>query len=108
MTGRHDIYDPATDSWSSGPPLPTPRSGVAATLYRGMILVLGGEVSPRTFAENEAYNPKTNAWQRLADMPAPRHATGAAVVGDSVYLAAGSLRPGSGQVVNELIVFTMP
>jgi hypothetical protein len=41
-------------------------------------------------------------------MPAGRHATAAAVLGDSVYLAAGSLRPGAGQVTDQTIVFTMP
>jgi len=107
-TDRHDIYDPASNTWSSGPPLPTSRSGLASTLYKGLILVLGGELPPNTFAENEAFNPKTNTWQTLAPMPHGRHATGAAVSGNSVYLAAGSLRPGSGQVTNELIVFTIP
>ena len=28
----HDIYDPATNSWTSGPPLPTARPGLATTL----------------------------------------------------------------------------
>jgi N-acetylneuraminic acid mutarotase len=107
-TDRHDIFDPASNTWSSGPPLPTSRSGLAGTLYKGLILVLGGELPPNTFAENEAFNPKTNSWQTLTPMPHGRHATGAATSGNSVYLAAGSLRPGSGQVTNELIVFTLP
>ena len=90
------------------PPLPTPRSGLAGALYKDLILVLGGELPPNTFAENEAYNLKTNSWQTLAPMPHGRHGTSAAVSGNSVYLAAGSLRPGSGGVTNELIVFTLP
>ena len=104
----HDIYDPATNSWTSGPPLPTARSGLAYTLYRGLILILGGEVPPNTFAENEAYDPKTKTWRTLAPMPAGRHGTSAASAGGSVYLAAGSLKPGSGGVTDQLIVFTMP
>ena len=43
----HDIYDPKTDSWSSGPPLPTARSGLAYANYQGMIVVLGGELAAR-------------------------------------------------------------
>ncbi len=62
---------------------------------QGLILVLGGELPPNTFAQNEAYNPKTKSWRTLAPMPAGRHGTGAAVSGDNVYVAAGSLRPGS-------------
>jgi hypothetical protein len=41
-------------------------------------------------------------------MPAGRHGTAAAVTGGHVYLAAGSLKPGSGAVTDQLIVFTMP
>src|SRR5260370_13768813 len=59
-TGQHDVYDPATNSWTSAAPLPTPRSGVAAALYKGMILVLGGELPPtHTFPGTEGDQPST-------------------------------------------------
>jgi N-acetylneuraminic acid mutarotase len=105
----HDVYDPKANAWSSGPPLPTPRSGLAGTTYKGLFLVLGGELPPgQTFPENEAYDAKTDSWRALAPMPAGRHATAAATDGEHVYLAGGSLKPGSGAVTNELIVFTLP
>ena len=107
-TNMHDIYDPATNSWTSGPPLPTSRSGLAYTLYQGLVLVLGGELAPNTFAENEGYDPKTRSWKTLAPMPAGRHGTAAATTGGRVYIAAGSLKPGAGQVTDQLIVFTLP
>ena len=105
---EHDIYDPKTNSWSPAPPLPTARSGLAYALYRGMIVVLGGELPPDTFAENEAFDPKSMRWRTLAAMPAGRHGTSAAVIGKNIYVAAGSLKPGSGGVTDQLIVFTMP
>ena len=41
---RVDIYDIATDTWSEGPPLPEPTSGMAAELLSdGRIHVVGGE-----------------------------------------------------------------
>ena len=76
--------------------------------YQDLIVVLGGELSPDTFPNNEAYDPKSNAWRTLAPMPHGRHGTGAAVIGNSLYVAAGSLKPGSGEVTDQLIVFTMP
>ncbi len=63
---------------------------------------------PDTFANNEAYDPKSNTWRTLAPMPHGRHGTGAAVIGKSLYVAAGSLKPGSGEVTDQLIVFTLP
>jgi N-acetylneuraminic acid mutarotase len=107
-TDMHDIYDPATNSWTSGPPLPTARSGVAYTFYQSLILVLGGELAPNTFVENEAYDPKTKSWKTLTPMPAGRHGTAAATTGGRVYLAAGSLKPGAGEVTDQLIVFSLP
>ena len=106
--GTHDIYDPKTDSWAAGPPLPTARSGLAYANYQGQIVVLGGELAPDTFPNNEAYDPKSMRWRTLASMPAGRHGTGAAVIGKNLYVAAGSLKPGSGEVTDQLIVFTMP
>ena len=85
----HDIYDPTTNVWTSGPPLPSARSGLAYTLYRNLILVIGGEVPPETFAENEAYDPKTKSWNAPAPMLAGRHGTAAAATAGSVYVAAG-------------------
>jgi hypothetical protein len=55
------VYDPATETWASAAPLPTPRSGLAGAYYHGLILVLGGELPlDHTFSENEGYDPKTD------------------------------------------------
>jgi len=108
-TGLHDVYDAGTNTWTSAPPLPTARSGLAGTLYKGLFLVLGGELPPgHTFPENEAYDAKADSWRTLAPMPAGRHATNAVTDGSHVYLAGGSLKPGSGAVTNQLLVFTLP
>ena len=105
----HDIYDPKTNTWTSGPPMPTVRSGLAGVAYKGLFLVLGGEFpGGTTNSENEAFDPATNSWRTLAPMPSGRHATAAAVTNGKVFLAAGSLKPGSGEVTNQLIVFTLP
>ena len=65
-----EIYDPATDSWSEGPPLPTGRSGSAGALLDGRFYVFGGEASDgtgRTFIVDvaERFDPARNAWERL-------------------------------------------
>ena len=73
-----------------------------------MLFRCGGELPPDTFAENEAFDPRSGKWRTLAPMPAGRHGTGAAVLGKNLYVAAGSLKPGSGDVTSQMIVFTMP
>ena len=90
--------------------MPTKRSGLAGTVYKGLFLVLGGEVPTerRTNTENEAFDPKINSWRTLAPMRMGRHGTNAATDGERVYLVGGSHLPGGGDVTNELIVFTLP
>jgi hypothetical protein len=88
--------------------MPTARSGLAATLYKDLVVVLGGELPPSTFSQNEAYDPRTKSWRALTPMPAGRHGTGAAAVNGALYIVAGSLRPGSAGVTNEVLVFTLP
>ena len=73
--------------------------------YSGNVVFFPGGT---TNNENEAFDPGNNSWQKLAPMPAGRHATMAAVAGDKLYIAAGSLKPGAGEVTNQLIVFTLP
>jgi N-acetylneuraminic acid mutarotase len=90
-----EVYDPRTDGWSTGAPLPTTRSGVAAATIGGRIYVFGGEDPDGTFGENEAYDPATDSWVSLPPMPTARHGLGAAVVGQTIYVVAGGTSPGS-------------
>ncbi len=108
-TDLHEIYDPVSDTWTSAPPLPTARSGVAYTAYQGMVLVVGGEArATGTFPQNEAFDPNSGKWITLAPLPEARHGFGAAVLGRSVFFAGGSLKPGADAVTDQLIVFSLP
>jgi N-acetylneuraminic acid mutarotase len=89
----HEVYDPATDTWTTRAPLRTGRSGIGAAVLDGRIFVLGGEAS-HTFEENEAYDPSTDAWQTFSPLPSPRHGLGVVAIGDAIYVIAGGPKPG--------------
>jgi hypothetical protein len=96
-TSLHAVYDPGTDSWSFRAPLPTPRSGVSAVLYRDKIVVFGGEATGRVFGTNESYDPKTDRWEALTPMVVPRHGlhgAGFALIGDMIHAPGGGPVPG--------------
>jgi hypothetical protein len=96
-TALHAVYDPAGDSWSFRAPLPTPRSGPSAALYRGRILVMGGEATGRVFGTHEAYDPAKDRWEAMAPMAVPRHGlhgATAALIGDRVHIPGGGPLPG--------------
>ena len=94
LTGStHEVYDPASDTWTTAAPLPTGRSGIGAAVLAGRIHVLGGEAAT-TFEQNEAYDPATDSWSSFAPLPTPRHGLGVVAMGDVIYVLAGGPRPG--------------
>jgi hypothetical protein len=79
-----DIYDPATNRWSSGRPLPSARSGAGAAVLGGKLYVIGGftgESSVQDLTDEVlAYNPKTNQWTTKAPLPTARDGLAAAKI----------------------------
>ena len=90
-----DVYDFGAGNWSTLPStknIPTPRGGAASVLYKGEILVIGGETYSQTLAHQdvEAFNPVTESWRTVSDLVVGRHGTQASVLNGIVYIAAGS------------------
>jgi N-acetylneuraminic acid mutarotase len=68
------VYDPSTDTWTAGVPMPTARMGLAAAVGPdGTIYALGGNDGTSQFLDTaEAFNPSTGAWSALPPMPTAR------------------------------------
>ena len=103
--GVTEEYDPETDRWTRKADLPTPRSGITATVVKDRIYVFGGEAPSGTFRENEAYHPASNSWETLAPMPTARHGLGSVAVDGRIYVISGGPTPG-GSFSNVNEVFT--
>jgi N-acetylneuraminic acid mutarotase len=52
-----DIYDPATNRWTTGAPMPSPGLGLTGAVIGSGLYVLGGEKGEMRF-----YNSKANRW----------------------------------------------
>jgi hypothetical protein len=94
ITGRVDVLDVATGTWSVGPSLPTPRGGSGAAVIDGSIYVVGGETSTHAFDDAEAYDTSVGAWSVLPPMPGARHGVGVAAADDALYVEGGGPAPG--------------
>ncbi len=103
------VYDPATDTWESSAdpgsalaPLPIGRGGTGkAVLYRGELLVLGGETingpgaAPgNVYCTVHAYDPVANAWRTERPVPTARHGIFPVVYEGKLYVAGGGVVAG--------------
>jgi N-acetylneuraminic acid mutarotase len=88
-----DVYDPATNAWSTLAPLPNPpRSHITngTMVWNGQILTFGGETNGHQVITNvSAYNPATNAWSTPANLPAGRLSGVADLLSDNRVIFAG-------------------
>ncbi len=100
-----DVYDPATDTWTTKGAMRTPRACVGACALSGKIYVFGGIVgdiggSPVTTADT--YDPATDTWTPLTRLPAAHGCPGVGSVGGKIFvLGGGSLTGGSISRVDE-------
>ena len=83
-----EAYNPATNSWSTAPSMPTPRSDLAAAVVGGLIYAIGGWNGISTVGTVEAFNPATGAWTEKTPMPTPRGTLGAGVCGSQGTIRA--------------------
>ncbi len=92
-----EMFDPATNTWTSRAPMPTGRRTMATGYLNGRAQLIGGERTPSggTFSQNEEYDPLTNTWRTLQPMLTPRHGAAGATIDGVVYVAGGGPTGGS-------------
>ena len=93
IKGVNEVYDPATDTWETKEPIPTPRRGLGANVVNGKIYVTGGHVPNSssltgfsTLSLNEVYDPETDSWSTKAEMPTAEVGIRSAVVDSKIYV----------------------
>jgi N-acetylneuraminic acid mutarotase len=86
-----EIYDPASNTWSSAGTMNSNRvAHVAALLPNGKVLVAGGRSDySHVLASAEIYDGSTNTWSPAADMPTERANAGAVVLPQGQVLVIG-------------------
>jgi hypothetical protein len=95
-----DFYDPGTDRWSPGPPLPVPLHHTAAGVLGGRLYVVGGYTGTSggwmPVADVRSVGPGETAWRSEPALAGPRGALAVATL-DNALVAVGGV--GSGQQV---------
>lgn len=91
-------YDPATDTWSALPSMPTARGGATAQVVGGQVYVAGGMTGDgASTAVVERLDLATGTWHPAPSLSTPRDNPGSAVVDGVLYVLGGRTRLASGQ-----------
>ncbi|ART71761.1 protein kinase [Mycobacterium dioxanotrophicus] len=92
VSGRHEGYDPAIDSWKGGDDLPVPVQRAMSVTWQGTPVVLGGwrtEGTNSEIATDRVWRVVNSRWVELPPLLQPRAAGAAAVVGDRIVVTGG-------------------
>jgi N-acetylneuraminic acid mutarotase len=96
LVGTTEVFDTATNTWSSLEPMPTPRNHHSVAYVDGKIYAIGGRVGPcfsNGWSSNiwmtDAYDIASNTWTPRAPMPTARSGTGIAVVDGKIHVMGG-------------------
>ncbi|MBX2871800.1 MAG: hypothetical protein KTR30_06870 [Saprospiraceae bacterium] len=95
-TNKVDIFDPTTNTWSSGAESPIEMHHFQAIAFQGEIWVIGAFTGPYPKEEPiefiHVYNPTADRWRIGGKLPEGRErgAAGVAVYKDKIYLLCGN------------------
>ncbi len=88
--GTHEVYDPASDSWSRRAAMPTARNHHGAAVVDGRIHVFAGRVH-RNFemTEHEIYDIASDSWSEGPPVPTGRSGIAVAEHEGRIYVLGG-------------------
>ncbi|MBC8876925.1 MAG: protein kinase [Planctomycetes bacterium] len=105
QTIKVDAYDPASDTWSTAVPMPTPRADAVTAVVNGRLYVIGGCDHGNSWTINEAFDPENNSWTPRRSMPTPRQSPVAVVLGERIFVIGGRTPPPSLRCLNVVEVY---
>ncbi len=82
-----EVYDPATNTWSDLPSLPTPRNHVSGFVFGANVCVAGGR-SPAT-TRVDCFNLESSSWIRFPNIPRATSGAGATTLDDGSVVILG-------------------
>jgi 2-polyprenyl-6-methoxyphenol hydroxylase-like FAD-dependent oxidoreductase len=93
----HQVYDPATDRWFVGAPLPRGANHVAVAAFGGRVYALGGFIEQNRHSDGNAYayDVATDRWTTIAPLSRPRGAAGAVALAGHIHVIGGATEPSS-------------
>ena len=93
LTAVNEVYDPATDTWTTKASMPTPKAGLSANVVNGKIYLIGGftysNFTSHLSNENLVYDPLADSWATATPIPTSVYDYASAVVDNKIYVISG-------------------
>lgn len=102
VTDTTRIYNIATNTWTTGEPMPQPLAQMATALWDGVIYLAGGNNFAGRVNTLYAYDIGSDTWRTLAPMPEALTLPGFGVIEGKLYVAGGS---GDAGYLNTLYIY---
>jgi N-acetylneuraminic acid mutarotase len=104
--GTHEVYDPASDSWSRLAPMPTARNHHGAAMVDSRIHVFAGRVGQDfELTVHEIYDVKTDSWTTGPDLPTGRSGIAVAEHDGRIFVFGGETFSDPARTFDEAEVF---
>lgn len=105
FSGRAYIWNPATSSWSAGPPMSTGRELLnLLTLADGGLMAVGGNSGGQVEASSEVYSAASNTWSPGPLMTTARTSHRSAPLGNGSFVVTGGYN-GAGNSVSTVDLY---
>lgn len=86
----HEVYDIATDTWSSLVPIPQAKAAHGTVAHNGNIYVIGGsDISSNGFVTVHRYNITSGTWSQATSLPQAWEMGGCTIWNNVIYLCGG-------------------
>ena len=88
-SGQVQIYDPFTNQWSLGSPMPTAATEATAIVINDLIYVIWSSSTNALAPGMALYDPRTNSWRSVAAPPYSRRGAAMGSQDNLIYLLGG-------------------
>ncbi len=87
----HQVFDPATGTWSFAAPFPLPCNHIALTAIGTKLYSFGGFIEQNRCPHSKCfvYDTETDAWSPIAGLSRPRGAASAIVLDGKIHILGG-------------------
>jgi N-acetylneuraminic acid mutarotase len=89
----HHIYDPDSNAWTEGPPLPIGANHVGVVVVEGRLYAIGGHLEQNRKPHSACFvlEPGAADWRSIAPLPLPAGATGCVDLAGTLHVIGGAI-----------------